>query len=790
MLKTLLKLSATLALLIVLTASSVMASGKMEVKMGDKVTLQAENLTGGSLKWVAKRGKEILTTQSTSIFNYTFNQQGEFDVTLTITDNQGNTKSTTVLVLVGERYAEVTGTAVGEGDEGGLAGTPLSVGLETLPAKTSQRSVHILGDEGRVVFDMATRDDILEYRIDRNVFVDSDGNGIANDDIDNDDHSSYLLGGTWQTKYLASESNKIAAEVTVVNKEGRKAKTQVEIIFEPVPSKEGSVVAVLDTLPAMSAEDKTIYVYDELDTVAFYTRRSQGDVVEYRIDKNIFVDSNGDGNPSNDIDNKNDNSFRTGDVWTTAYEKTDDQIIAQLIAVGRGGTGSRIQRAIKFTDKPDEHIPEATGSDSPIQLMADKEFVQKGDPINFSVDGLLQDIKNYVFEWDFNGDGEVDQTVEGENTVSYIYDDPGIPQTKVRVIDLDGNEATFLLDVLVKDIAETTADFEYIVDGNKVSFTNGSVVSPNLTSKVLTYNWSFGDTDENSYEAQKDQIGVQNPTYTYTKLGTYIVTLTVVDSDQVSSTKTEEIVIEEVLGEDGMPIVEGEEEIKKPKGEGGSLIWTIVKGVFYVILVILFLILLIVVGLLAFLKIQHPDLVFEELIDELKIKILGMMGVHEEIEPEAGAESALAEVAPPEPAQEPVEAPAPEVEPEPVPEAPAEEPELAKNDAPVPDWLKNSGTEAPAPSEPAQEPQVIEGEVVETPIPEAMPTEPAPFTPDPAPVPETPAPAPEPTPAPEPEAPAAPAAPAEEPPAEPAAEGGGEDLKKNDGPVPDWLKNA
>ena len=468
MLNKLLKLSATFLLLLVLTTSSVMASGKMEIRLGDSVSLQSEDTTGGTHKWVVRHGKEILSTQSTSSFSYTFNQQGEYEVVLTITDSAGATKSTTVFVLVGDRYSSpvTNGSSV----EGGVFDVPLSVGYATLPLQTSQRSVHILGDEGRVVFDIGVRDDILEYRIDRNIFVDSDGNGIANDDIDNADHSSYLLGGIYQTKYLASESNKIAAEITIVNKLGQKAKTQVEIIFDSLPSKDGNVVAVLDTLPPLNSEDKKVYVWDDLHTVGFYARRSQGDIIEYRIDKNIFVDSDGDGNPSNDIDNRSDSSFKTGDVWTAAYAKTDDQIIAQLIVVGRGGSGSRIQREIKFTDKPVFEAPEISPTDSVIQLVADKEFVQKEDPINFEVVGLSQSLDNYIFNWDFDGDGEVDQSVEGDSTVSYIYDTPGIQLAKVSVEDVDGNEATFSLDVLVKDIAVTTADFEYAVEGDTGDF--------------------------------------------------------------------------------------------------------------------------------------------------------------------------------------------------------------------------------------------------------------------------------------------------------------------------------
>lgn len=734
MLKNLFKLSIVLVLLIFVSASGVLASGKMEIKMGDAVTLQAEDFSGGSFKWVARKGKEILSTQSTSIFNYVFNQQGEYEIVLTITDSAGGTKSTTVKVLVGERYSSIV--AADSAEEGGFTGVPVSVSLDTLPTKTSQRSVHILGDEGRVVFDIGTRDDILEYRIDRNIFVDSDGNGIANDDIDNADHSSYLLGGMWQTRYLASESNKIAAEVTVVAKDGRKAKTQVEIVFEPVPGKEGNVVAVLDTLPALNTEDRTIYVYGELDTVAFYARRSQGDIAEYRIDKNIFVDSDGDGNPANDIDNRNDASFRTGDVWTTAYEKTDNQIIAQLIVVGKDGAGSRIQRAIKFTDRPPLVLSEEVVPTTAIRLVSDKEFVQKGDPVLFSVAGLIQDVKNYVFDWDFNGDGEIDQTIEGDNTAVYIYDSPGVPRVKVRVVDKDGNEADFSLNMLVRDTAVTMADFEYTVEDGKITFTDLSVVSSNLANKTLSYTWSFGDTDPESYEAQKSQIGVQNPMYVYSRSGTYVVTLTVVDADQVVSTKLQEIMIAETTDEETIPTTE-ETDTKQKKDAGGSIVWTVIKVIFYIVLVVILLVLLIMAGLLVFLKIQHPDLIFEELIDELKIKVLGMMGVHEMVEPVRAEQRGQAMDLKEESGERS------EKEPE---EESVGEPELAKQDAPVPDWLKTS---QPAKITP-EKAEVIEGEVEESSGKPVVETPSEKFQTE-------------------------------------SEQGGG---KKNDGSVPDWLKGA
>ncbi len=714
---------AGLAILLTISAGSVLASAKMEVPLGQSVTLQSEALkSGGNYKWVAKKGNDIITTQAGSIFTYIFDTQGEYEVNLNVTESSGNIKSTTVNIIVGDRYSKPPAGSVVSG--GGID-SPLKANYLTLPIQNAQKEVNIIGDEGRVVFDIGTRTDILEYRVDRNIFIDSDGNGTANDDIDNSADSSYLLGGIWETEYKASESNKVVAEITVVNSAGQKAKSQIKIIFNKTPDKEGDVVAILDSLPVMSSEDNKIYVYDEKYTVAFYSRRSQGDPVEYRIDKNIFIDSDGDGNPANDIDNKNHDSFKTGDVWLTDYTNTGQQIISQLIVVGRAGTGSRIQREIIFTNRPASAVI-PTGDLSAISLMADKDFVQKGDPILFSVEGLTQKLTSYNFEWDLNGDGEVDQIVESDNTVTYIYDNPGIQTVKVRVIDDDSNEAVFTLDTLVKDISVTTADFDFAIDDKRVAFINESVVSANLSNKSLSYNWSFGDTDEDNYNAQKDQIGSENPTYRYLQPGIYVVTLTVVDSDQVKSTKTLDVVLE---GE--LTAVDNKNNVNKSvkeAGKSGSLIGTIFKVILYIILIVIVLVLLIIVGLLAFLKVQNPDLVFEELIDELRIKLLSMMGVHDMIEdkPETLNPKDTTKSAP-----APVSVPVPE---------------------PKADEVK------PIPADSPKE-NVIEGEVVNV-KPEAK--NPVEKTPEPKQKPETPK----------------------------TSDEGGPNLNTADGPVPDWLKKG
>jgi len=735
-------------------AFQVLASGKMEVPLGGRVILEAESLTvGKDYKWVVTKEGVILNTQAGNVFSYTFDQQGEHVINLAVEDPFGISQNTTVQVMVGGRYS-----APVEGGSGTVFDIPLQADLSTLPSADANGVVRVLGDEGRVVFDIAPRADVLEYRLDRNIYVDSDQNGIPNDDIDNEADPSYLLGGLWQTTYSQTESTQLAAALTVVNTSGKTSTTDVEIGFGPFDSG-GELLAILDTLPPRRSNDGKIYVYEDQNEVAFYTRRSEGQILEYRIDANINVDSDGDGVADNDIDNQNDDSFETGDVWMTTYQNTGEPITAQLIVVGAGGKGSRIQREVVFISRSD--TDSETPSDATIVLNADKSFVLKGDPISFSVDGLAYSLDNYNFEWDFNGDAEIDQVTEGQNSVTYIFDSPGLKQVSVRVQDQDGNRASFTKEIQVQDLQVTGANFEFTVDGKTVQFQNNSTVSAELESQNLSYTWSFGDTDEDNYAAQNDQIGVENPRYSYLEAGTYSVSLTVTDASGDSDTSVMDVVIEGLGG--GGEVEQGGE-------KSGSIFGTVFKVILYLLLGIVVLILLGLVGMLIFLKLQHPDLVFEELVDELKMKILKLLGMQDALEDDYEMDSSPADktamtggkIPPYHPKNKPIEPlkPKEEIKPEPKKE-PSVTPEVSPgSNAPTPDWLKKDTV----PSNSTSKKEVIEAEsevVSSTPVAPKKPEAPRP------PVSES----------------SGSADFSQKP-----DEAKGEDLSQGDGPVPEWLK--
>lgn len=780
------KLTAATLITLLISVSSVMASGKMEVNIGDRVDLMAEaDWPGIEYKWVVKKGHDILATQTSRSFVYKFDSQGEYTVNLTATMGLNRVESTTIKVLSGERYPRPG--VEGEDSLPLPTGPVLNLVLETLPHRSPDGSVSVLGD-GKVRFDLSrSAGEILEYRIDQNIFVDSDGNGTANDDIDNSNHDSYLTGQPWITDYKQEESAKHVAEITLVDQSGKKVKEQVEMVFRDRDDS-GEPVAVMDVSPAVSKEDNLVHLYEDVHRVGFYARRSTGKILEYRIDRNIFEDSDSDGNPGNDIDNINDISFKTGDVWETEYNKTDDQIIAQLIVVGEGGKGSRIQKSFVFGEKPAPPAPPITQVEAGIRLTSDKDFVVKGDPITFTVAGLQLGLDQYNFEWDFDGDGEMDKETEGDNVVTHIYELPGVFEVSVNITDQEGNSAEKTLEIFSKDAEITKADFTFSADGNTVYFTNISTVATNLANKKLDYVWSFGDTDPVGYAEQKSQIGQENPFYTYNYAGNYVVTLQVTDADQVVDSKSADIEILEDyvprVEDEGLAIGEGEE---SQKTEGGSIFVKLLKVLLYLVLIIIILIVLIVGGFLVFLKVQHPDLAFHELVDELKAKLLTMMGVHE-FPPSAEAPGGMPETPSGEPGA-PVPPPAdveaeipPASEETPVESMPtgrqAKTPPPPAEPGPTPSWMKDK----PAAVDTLAGKEVIEGEVEEEPLDEPAPP--------PAEEPAAPPPPAEESAGDDEEPPVPPAPPAGggTPPAPPAPETDAPASKE--GPTPDWLKGA
>jgi len=135
--------------------------------------------------------------------------------------------------------------------------------------------------------------------------------------------------------------------------------------------------------------------------------------------------------------------------------------------------------------------------------------------------------------WDLDGDGTEDSDAENP---THTYTTPGTYEVSLTVTNSDAQTDTVTHEVEVP-AAKPTANFDYSPTApdvrDEISFEDkSSAVDP---ATIETWAWDFGD-DSTSTD--------QNPTHTYTTMGTYAVSLTVTDSnEEPSNAHTEEIVV-------------------------------------------------------------------------------------------------------------------------------------------------------------------------------------------------------------------------------------------------------
>lgn len=169
--------------------------------------------------------------------------------------------------------------------------------------------------------------------------ADSDGNGIKDDDKDATTKSpsyTYQAPGTYYVQLSVKDSggitNAIKLPVTV------KPVTQISASGAPVFAIPTSttVKAVLKTIPAKDLMDNRIHLTGESGNITIDYSVSQGQIMKYVIDKNIYFDSNGDGV------NDNDENYQalTPGKWTTDYQKSWGKIGIKLTVFDKDGKSS------------------------------------------------------------------------------------------------------------------------------------------------------------------------------------------------------------------------------------------------------------------------------------------------------------------------------------------------------------------------------------------------------------------------------------------------------------------
>ena len=149
---------------------------------------------------------------------YEFLQSGIYNVKLTVFDDQGNEDSVTNPISI----------QVMPGMDDDDDATELTAVLQTIPAPAGDDIVYLNGEYGSITFNFTKSEgSIAYYSIDKNIYFDTDGDGIKNNDAD----FKTQLPGTWKTNF-EKVWGKTISELTVVDIHGNEDKVQQEIKFK------------------------------------------------------------------------------------------------------------------------------------------------------------------------------------------------------------------------------------------------------------------------------------------------------------------------------------------------------------------------------------------------------------------------------------------------------------------------------------------------------------------------------------------------------------------------------
>ncbi|WP_435178705.1 PKD domain-containing protein [Halorussus sp. AFM4] len=165
---------------------------------------------------------------------------------------------------------------------------------------------------------------------------------------------------------------------------------------------------------------------------------------------------------------------------------------------------------------------------------ADGSAVQ-GVPVSFNATGSADDRGVAEYRWDFDGDGEVDETT-GDATISHTYEETGDREVGLTVVDTAGQNASTTRTVSVGADEPPEPAFRVEspatpVEGEEVVF-NASASSDD--TGIAEYRWTFAGEETKTGE---------RVAHTFDGNGTFTVALEVVDEGGNNATRTTNVTV-------------------------------------------------------------------------------------------------------------------------------------------------------------------------------------------------------------------------------------------------------
>ncbi len=304
--------------------------GGREVKFYNNTTVDEEadaQIIATEWDFNTNTGSDVESTQADP--EYTFPRAGSYQVKLTVTDSNGN---------VGEEIKTIKIPLVGEPNATFQAQI---LGFNVVFSNNSQ------ADEGA---------ELVDFSWDFNILVDSDGDGLS----DNDSDSTLK-----NPIFTYSSPGEKVVRLRVSDDQGNSAETTRTVVISAPPStpgsgggsggsgagsgatpapQGGSVKPVLITDPPSDALGQIVITDAGTATIEFDFSLTTGPVKEFSIDKNIYFDTSGNAVENDDAD------FKTvfPGSWTTNFDASWGKIVVKLTVVDIYGNEKKVLREIIF----------------------------------------------------------------------------------------------------------------------------------------------------------------------------------------------------------------------------------------------------------------------------------------------------------------------------------------------------------------------------------------------------------------------------------------------------------
>ncbi|MBU1018312.1 PKD domain-containing protein [Patescibacteria group bacterium] len=173
---------------------------------------------------------------------------------------------------------------------------------------------------------------------------------------------------------------------------------------------------------------------------------------------------------------------------------------------------------------------------SPVaEFTMDKSTISVGDSITFvsrSYDPQGEELPAEAFRWDFDGDGEFDDTSSGAQ-VNRQFNTPGEYSVRLKVVHR-GLSSSVAKTIFVESTESLPqAAFTYEVGGNTVTFDGSHTrFDPTIEDTTLRFEWDFDTKDDANGNGIKDddvESTEIKPSHTYPEKSLYTVKLNVKD---------------------------------------------------------------------------------------------------------------------------------------------------------------------------------------------------------------------------------------------------------------------